>query len=813
MRKLNGFLSFDTETSIVSSFKRKADPFNELNWVVYLGHKSNTAADVTKVRFTDKKHSMGWFGRMLEEYWPAVLVGMNVKFDILHGIAQDPWSYAVYKKWIVEGGQLWDIQLAEYLLEGMLPESQMLSLDEIAVKYGGTLKEGGDAMKEMWSQGICTSDISEDIVYPYLDGDVANTELAFKGQALQARKVGQTKSILLNMGAQVYIIECEKNGIYVDRERGYMLAAELVEEIKVLKAELEAFLPEFPPELEWSWTSPIKKSALIFGGKVKYKKVVHQCDDEGRLLYAQKKVTAYLLEDGSTTLVSPHDVQAVMEQHGTVTGDTTEQQYEELSDQMMRYQVYAGGKNAGSYKTKQVSVNDLSKPKTKITDFFFELPGYTEPEKRWQGATEGVYSTAADIIEELGQRDIPFLKAMARHAAAVKDLGTYFIADGKKPGEKVGMLTLLRDNDIIHHQINQTSTVTGRLSHSNPNSGNLPRPGEGKSKIKSAMKSRYSKQVVKGRKVGGKIIQSDFSSLEIYIQAILTGDKQLIDDLRKKIDMHCKRVAATYNISYEEAFDLCKIQEIPEWDGRRTKAKEFSFQRAFGAGAKAISGKTGLSMEVVEELIANEVKQYPQIEKFFDGLTKRIEANKKGVRKTIPHPDFPAKQIQLATGYDRTPDNKLYAWIEQPAPEYVVKRGGGWTSFSPPEIKNYEVQGGGAEWAKAAMWIAVRESYRLDNFGGLAHLIGQVHDAIYGDAHDDVANEFAAMMHVAMELASPFMEAYFGWPQPVYVPSDTTIGEDWGGHDKVPGLKETAEQMREIMHALYVAPHNPNQSV
>lgn len=794
MRQLKGFLPFDTETTILSSYKRKADPFNPGNWVVYAGYQPEGKGEVVKHKFNNKRESMGWFGRMLEEQWPAVIVGMNAKFDVLHGIAQDPWSYDVYKKWIVAGGQIWDIQLAEYLLMGMLPESQMMSLDEIAVKYGGTLKEGGDAMKDLWSQGVCTSDISEDIVYPYLDGDVLNTGKSFRGQAAAAAKVGQTKSILLNMGAQVYIIECEKNGIYVDRELGFQLAAELVEEIAELKAQLEEFLPEFPPELEWSWTSRPKLSALIFGGDVKYTKVVHQCDEEGQLLYAQMKVDGYVLVDGTVTIQPP------MPEGAGSMGQRS----------IMDYVVIGSGKKAGQYKTKQISVNDHTRPKTKITEFYHKLPGYTKPEKKWEGKTPGVYSTAADVIEELGYRDIPFLKALDRHAKAVKDLGTYFIMDDPK-GEngKKGMLSLLRDNDIIHHQINQTATVTGRLSHSNPNSGNLPRPGEGKSKIKSAMRSRYSDKVrvVKGRKVGGKIIQSDFSSLEIYIQAILTGDKQLIDDLRKKIDMHCKRVAATYGITYEEAFDLCKIKEIPEWDERRTKAKEFSFQRAFGAGAKAISDKTGLAMEVVEELIANELKQYPQIEKFFEGLTRRIEANKTGVRKSIPHPDFPTKMIDLSTGYDRTPDNKLYAWIEQPAPEYMVKRGGGWTSFSPPEIKNYEVQGGGAEWAKAAMWIAVRESYRLDNFGGLAHLIGQVHDAIYGDAHDSVANKFAALMHTAMELASPFMEAYFGWPQPVYVPSDTTIGDDWAGHDKVPGLAENAAKMREIMHALYVAPH------
>jgi hypothetical protein len=781
MRQLKGYTVADVETTITNSFKRVADPFNELNWTVYVGHRSSGEKDVTKDRYETKQQSMGWLGRLLEDKWPMILVGFNLKFDILQGIAQDPWSYAVYKKWIVAGGQLWDCQLAEYLLEGMLPEAQMLSLDEVAPKYGGKLKEGGDVMKEMWKAGICTTEISPDIVYPYLDGDITNTEAVLLGQMKRARDCGQTKSILLNMGAQVYIIEAEKNGIHADLALGLKLAAELEVEIAGLKAEMQQYVPaDLPPELVWSWTSRTKLSALIFGGKVKYQKKVHQQDDMGNLLYAQKSLPGYVLQDGSVTLQPP-----LPEGEGSMG-----------QPNIMAYVVIGSGKQAGSYKTKQVKVDDLDKPKTKLTDFWYTFPGYTQPEKKWEGKTAGVYSTAEDIITELGVRDIPFLKAMARHAKAVKDLGTYFITDDPKAaGGKKGMLTLVRANGIIHHQINQTSTVTGRFSASNPNTQNLPRAGEGKSVIKTVLTSRYD---------GGYIIQSDFSSLEIYIQAILTGDKNLIADLKLKLDMHCKRVASQFGIEYAEAVRLCKTEEIEEWVEKRSKAKGFSFQRAFGAGAVAIAAATGLSVDAVNTLIAAEQLLYPDIEPHYARLTAQIEKAKRNVRKVIPHPDFPSRMVELRTGYHRTPDNKLYAWIEQPAPKYVVQRGGGWTSFSPPEIKNYEVQGGGAEWAKAAMWIAVKEYYRRDNWGGQAALIGQVHDACYADAAKEVHAEAAAVLHCAMELASPFMEAYFGWPQPVYVPSDTTIGANWAGHDKVVDFDKYTGPIGAEMHKLYI---------
>src|SRR5690606_27330576 len=145
-----------------------------------------------------------------------------------------------------------------------------------------------------------------------------------------------------------------------------------------------------------------------------------------------------------------------------------------------------------------------------------------------------------------------------------------------------------------------------------------------------------------------------------------------------------------------------------------------------GAGAALIALSTGMPREEVDELIIAENKRYPQIEPFYAELMKTIEASKRGVRKVIPHPNYPAKQVELRTGYYRTPDNCLYAYIEQPSPKFVVDREGKWTGFSPTEVKNYIVQGEGATWAKAAMWLAIRAFYHHDNFGGLALLVNQV---------------------------------------------------------------------------------------
>lgn len=705
----------------------------------------------------------GWLARMLSHYSPKLLIGLNIKFDILHAIARDEENLNAWMDWITGGGQLWDCQLAEYLLEGMLPESQMLSMDEIAPKYGGVLKV--DEVKAMWEAGIDTPDIPDDLMLKYLPGDLTNTETIFVGQYNRAKQVGQTKSIMLNMGSLVYTIEAERNGMCVDKELGLKLAEELKQEILELSGRLHSYLPEGLP-FEFKWTSRFHQSALIFGGAVKYEIDEVVLDDNLQPVYYQKKETQFVRTDGTTTA--------------------------DIMDPNIAF--YLSGKNQGQAKTKQVTLPDIERgPKTRKADAYFQFPGYTQPDPSWESSTPGVYSVAGEVIEALGNRDLPFLKDLAKRAKLQKDMGTYFIVTDEKTGEQTGMLTLVQLDGCIHGSINHTLTVTGRFSSSNPNLQNLS--SKEKSKVKSVFVSRFG--------ADGVICQSDFTSLEIYIQAILTGDKQLIKDLIDKLDMHCKRAAAAAHVGYQLVMDAVNAED-PEWKLKRKKAKVFSFQRAYGAGAAKIALTTGMDIEEVYALIEADEAMYPDIEPYYERLTKTIEASKRGVRKVVPHPDYPAKQVELRTGFVRTPDNKLYTYLEQTSPKFVVEREGRFSGFSPTEIKNYVVQGTGAEWAKAAMWLAVRAFYARRNFGGKALLINQVHDACYGDFHNDVRFEAAALLHACMELASSFMEWYFGWPQPVHVPSETTWGPSMIEEHRIEGIKEAAAALHPSLKETYM---------
>lgn len=810
------YTTWDIETTTRTSFKRKANPFDKGNWVVTHAFKKK-GGKVEEYRFGRGRPDPGWLVPVLAG--TRLLVGFNIKFDLHHALT-DSVNLAAWMEYVEGGGNVWDCQIAEYLLNGMGQKDQMLSLDEVAPRYGGNVKV--DEVKALWAAGIDTPDIEPELLSRYLCGgvdengtfqlgDVENTEKIALAQIERARAAGQLNSILLNMGALLFTVEAERNGMFVDKYRGLDLAADLKQQVDALTLGLVQYLPEDLP-FDFNWGSPIQRSALFFGGTVQYDCREYDLKDgtttwqepNGSKLYAyaQKDELHYVLENGGTYDMRYYDLEYF---NGTP----------DLPERAM----FKGGKNAGEFKTKKVKVDDYTKPKGRMVKRPYTFKGYTKPKAKWAGADPGVWSTSNEVVEELAESGVPFLKAYAELMAMAKDLGTYYFSRDNNGKEK-GMLTLVTDEGLIHHMLNMCSTVTGRLSSASPNLQNIPKGN--KSDVKTLFMSRFGTYITDdfGNLVyvsRGKIIQSDFSSLEVYVQAVLTNCKQLIADLKSGLDLHVVRLASKEHMDYQEVFNLAKGYKdangayhapVKEWDYKRTKAKVFSFQRAYGAGTKKIAASTGMPEEEVQALSDAEDARYPEIPEYYANITQEIKLNAKPARH-VQHPEFPGVVCHLRESCYRTPDGKLYSYIESPSPEYLVKKGIT-SSFSPTEIRNYVVQGAGGEWAKAAMWLSVRAFYRRKNFGGLGLLVNQVHDAEYADADDSVAFEVACVLHACMEAASDFMEYWFKWPIPVPVPSDTSWGSSMMEEDRIDGLKERAAVLRTELRREYMNDYTPS---
>lgn len=800
------YATWDIETTIKASFKRKANPFDPANWVVTHGVK-HKGGMVHEHRFGTSRPKSAWLYNVLHNSKGErvkLIIGFNIKFDLLHAL-QDSGNLAMWMDYVASGGNVFDCQLAEYLLNGMKQSEHMLSLDEVAPRYGGNVKV--DEVKALWAAGVDTHEIEPDLLTRYLCGgkdefgvfqlgDIENTERIALQQIARAREAGQLNSILLNMGALLFTVEAERNGMYVDKAKGMELAAKLQEAVNAATAGLAEYLPKDLP-FDFNWASPKQKSALIFGGTVQYDCREYYLKDgtttwtppneagSSAYAYAQKEVDGYVLEGEGWTALDPFD------------------------NPEGQYVTYKGGKNAGEFKRKKVKVDDYTKPKGRVVKRDYTFPGYTKPKAKWEGSEKGVYSTSSAVIEELANSGVPFLKMYAELMSMSKDLGTYYYVKDDK-GNESGMLTLVDGEGLIHHMLNMCSTVTARLSSSNPNLQNIPKGN--KSDVKTIFVSRFE---------GGKIIQSDFSSLEIYVQANLTLCKQLIADLAAGLDLHVVRLAQKEHMDYDEVKKLAKgwkettasgelIHHAPvkEWDYKRTGAKVFSFQRAYGAGVKKIAESTGMAEEEVQALADAEDARYPEIPQYYADITAQIKQNRRPLR-TLPHPEHPGVICHIGESYYRTPDGKLYSYIEQPSPEYLVKKGVT-ASFSPTEIRNYVVQGMGGEWAKAAMWLCVRAFYKRRNFDGEGLLVNQVHDAVYADASPEAAFETACLLHACMEAASDLMECWFKWKVAVPVPSDTTWGASMMDEEPVEGLKERAAKLRIELRQEYLGGYTPS---
>lgn len=737
---LNGYAVLDVETTIKSHLGRKASPFTPDNWIVAAAVAHNSGPVQGSYWGFDKRGSSGWLRSVLAAK-PRFIVGFNIKFDILH-LVRDADDYAAYQQWIVDGGELWDSQLAEYLLDGQKQESHMLSLDEVAPRYGGTLKI--DEVKAMWEQGINTPDIPKQLLMDYLVGrgddlgDIGNTRAVFLGQLAAAKKAGQVKSIRLNNGALVATIEMERNGLFVNKAEGLLHAKKLKERLDSLTLSLQTYVPTDLP-FEWKWTSRNKVSALIFGGRIKYEKPVHQTDEDERLMYAQKSVTGYEQPDGSYTLTP-----------GPFT------------------LVYGSGKRFGLPKTKQIKVDDHTRPKFKKEEFWYSFPGHTKPKPEWKNDS-GYYSTKAEVIEELGGRGIQFLDDFADLKDIEKDLGTYYITEDvdEETGEVLaakGMLTLVGEDSIVHGNISGVSTVTGRFAHSKPNLGNLPRSDT--SDVKKMFQSRWG--------ILGEMMSSDFTSVEVYAQAWLSEDEQLIEDLRAGLDMHIKRLSQAEAKPYEWLVEQIKVLKDKAWINKRKHIKTFSFQRQYGAGPPKIARFLKLPVETIEAWVRADEEMYPGTVQFNERTARTVKQSRVPTATWRMHSQAKI-QVQLGEGWLRTFDGKRYSFKENIAPEFMLKRGV-LANFSPPDLKNYPVQGLGGEVMKAAMWIAVRAFYFYKNFGNLALLILTVHDAVYADAHKQAARKAGVLLHASMLAASDFMEWFFDHTIPVPIPSETTHG-------------------------------------
>lgn len=266
---------------------------------------------------------------------------------------------------------------------------------------------------------------------------------------------------------------------------------------------------------------------------------------------------------------------------------------------------------------------------------------------------------------------------------------------------KGGPSTLHPDGCIRQH-IDMTSTVTSRTCSLFPSCQNIAKDET----TRRLFISRFGKD--------GRCVEVDYAQLEIVVLGILSQDAKLLSDLRSGVDFHIKRAEFFSGIPYKKIEEGYR-QDIEEYVALRKKAKQFSFQRLYGAGVPLLHKTTGISVKDLQLSIKKEEKEYPGIAEFY-----RI------IRAVALRPNNPGLPsgfiVELPTGcriHFKTRDVVL----------------------NLPPVKNYPIQAYGAELSQLMLGKLWRHFLAKDNYKNRAFITNFVHDSVWLDCHKSVLQE------------------------------------------------------------------------
>lgn len=235
--------------------------------------------------------------------------------------------------------------------------------------------------------------------------------------------------------------------------------------------------------------------------------------------------------------------------------------------------------------------------------------------------TKSGYSTNAEVLEEL-RNDAPIVDNVLKYRQYTKLNSTYV----------VGLLDKIADDGRIHTWFRQTETRTGRISSTEPNMQNIP--------VRTELGAQMRKFFVAPE--GRKLVDADYSQIELRVMAHLCGDKNMIEAFNSGEDIHTSTAA--------QVFDMPSIMVTPEM---RSAAKAVNFGIIYGIGAFSLAKDIGTSVAKAKKYINDYLSKYEKVNEFME--TTVDNAFKDGYvttmfgrRRRIPELSSSNKMMQAA---------------------------------------------------------------------------------------------------------------------------------------------------------------------
>jgi len=165
----------------------------------------------------------------------------------------------------------------------------------------------------------------------------------------------------------------------------------------------------------------------------------------------------------------------------------------------------------------------------------------------------------------------------------------------------------------IPTRFNMAQAITGRYSSSAENLQNIPR----KKVVRRSFIARTRNSPGRGVDPNIRFVMADYSSIEVRVLAELAHDEVLLYEAIYG-NVHAKSAASIFDIDYEYFCDVINSDD-PKYDNvrpifkdMRSRAKAFTFQLLYGAGAGALAIALRCSDEEAYLAIEAWAKTYPR---------------------------------------------------------------------------------------------------------------------------------------------------------------------------------------------------------
>jgi len=304
------------------------------------------------------------------------------------------------------------------------------------------------------------------------------------------------------------------------------------------------------------------------------------------------------------------------------------------------------------------------------------------------------FSTDAATLEELAEEH-----EIARRLLSYRELA-------KLKGTYVDTLPLLVNPETgrVHTSYHPTGAATGRLSSSDPNLQNIP--------ARTAIGLRIREAFVPDD--GWVFLASDYSQVELRVLAHLCGDAELQAAFRAGEDVHRVTAAKVFGVNIADV-----------GDDMRRRAKAVNFGILYGMSEARLARDQGMTRQDAHDFIEAYFLRFKSVKAYIEGV--RAEAMREGQVRTMfgRARSFPVLKRRAHRGE-----------IEQ------ALRG----------AVNTTIQGTAADLMKLAMQ---RVSQVLDDGGGKARMLLQVHDELLLEVPRDEIDAVSRRVRDAMEQVHP----------------------------------------------------------